>query len=186
MTDPFIAALHHVLDREGGLSELPADKGGLTKFGITLKTLAEFRAPLQVSPQDLRNLSQQEAGHIYRDLYWDRMNLDLIRDKKTALILFDYGVHAGCATAVKLFQSCLNQNFLERIAVDGVLGPETVSAFCRVNRTKLNRKIIQGIQTHYCSICRHDPSQLVFLEGWLNRTFALQDQRDGYGFFSFF
>lgn len=179
-------ALGHVMDREGGYVDHPQDRGGPTKFGITIKTLQQFRNPLPVSAQDLRNLTRQEAGHIYRDLYWDKMSLDAVKDKKVATILFDFGVHSGTGNSIALLQSVLNRDFFERLAVDGIVGPKTIRALYNVNRVKLNRRLIQSIQMYYACLCKKDPTQIAFLEGWLNRTFALQEIRDGFSVFSFF
>jgi hypothetical protein len=55
-----------VLGHEGGFSDHPEDPGGATNFGITHKTLAEFRGVDSVTKEDVRNLTRDEAKEIYR------------------------------------------------------------------------------------------------------------------------
>ena len=60
---------------EGGFVDDPADPGGATNKGITLQTFqAHARQLLAVAPtlENLKNLSDAQAGTLYKALYWDR------------------------------------------------------------------------------------------------------------------
>lgn len=170
----FEGCLDFTLAREGGYSNRAADKGGPTNFGITQAALSDYRG-VPCSADDVKNLTRDEAEKIYELKYWNVMRLDRIRNAKIALILFDFGVNAGPATSIRLLQSVLNESFSEKLAVDGVLGNSTDVCVATANPAKLTRKLIQGIQKHYVNICLRNPSQMEFLAGWMNRSFALSD-----------
>lgn len=180
MTPIFEACLSHVLKSEGGYSNHPADRGGPTNFGITQEVLASYRGR-PASPDDVKNLTRDEAAKIYELRYWNVMNLHRIRSKKIALILFDQGVNGGPATAIKMLQTVLNESFGERLAVDGILGNKTDVAVATAPEAQLCRKLIRAAQLRYADICVKNPTQLVFLKGWLNRTYALQDAVEATG-----
>lgn len=176
MTTIFDSCLSHTLKIEGEeFVNHPVDRGGATKFGITKATLSSYRG-VEVSDKDVFDLTLEEAAKIYELRYWNTMRLDRVRSKDVALILFDQGVNAGPTTAVKLLQKVLNESFREKLLVDGVLGNKTDVAIATAPEAKLCRKLIQAAQLRYVDICVSNPSQLVFLKGWLNRTFFLQEQ----------
>lgn len=178
MTPIFQACLSHVLVQEGGYVEHHLDKGGPTKYGITMKTLAAYRRIIHgvgvVGPEDVKALSVEEASKIYELLFWQEASLQRIKDQKLAMILFDQVVHAGPMTPIKMLQQVLNENFGEHLIVDGVLGNATEVAIATAHPGRLYRKLIQKAQLRYVEICVFKPDQLGFLKGWMNRTFALQ------------
>lgn len=167
--------LDHIFRAEGGFVDHPSDRGGPTNFGITLGTLIASRQGAQVVPSDIKNLTRQEAAKIYEARYWNTMRLDEVRSWRLAVVLFDFGVNSGPATAIKLLQTVLNDRFQEKLDLDGVIGPKTEVAIATANETRLVRHLIRAIQQRYVSICVNNPTQLAFLKGWLNRTYALQD-----------
>ncbi len=172
MNASFDTCLTHVLKIEGGFVDRPDDKGGPTKWGITQRTLSDWRGtPAQRS--DVLNLTMSETREIYAGLYWDVMKLDQVRSGKLALILFDQGVNHGPQDAMRMLQKVLVDSFGERIVPDGVFGPKTEVAIATANEARLCRKLLQAAQLRYVQFVEKKPGQLVFLEGWLNRTFAL-------------
>jgi len=167
--------LHHIFKIEGGFVDNPADRGGPTKFGITLKTFADYSGLPSLPASAIQNLTAEHAARIYEFKYWNTMKLDRVRSPKVALILFDQGVNGGPKTAIKMLQEVLNESFGESLLVDGELGNKTDVAIATAPDARLCRKLIQKAQARYVSLAVKDASQLVFLKGWLNRTFALQD-----------
>lgn len=170
----FERAVDHVFAREGGFVFHPLDRGGPTKFGVTQRILGQFRNAL-VSDQDVKDLTQDEARKVYASMFWNAAKLERVRDADTALILFDFAIHAGPETAIKLLQRVLNRNFSEKLIVDGDLGNKTFTALCTSSEPRLNRKLIQAMQTHYVRIVELNSTQLVFLEGWVNRSHKVWD-----------
>ena len=109
-----------VLEKEGGFVNDPRDPGGATNMGITLATLRAFRET-EVTPQDVCNLSCEEAREIYRSRYWIPMRCaDL--PAGVELMVFDFGVNAGPSRAIKLLQQ------KSGVKPDGSIGPVTLAA----------------------------------------------------------
>lgn len=174
MQSNFDKCLEHVLKREGGFINRPADRGGATNYGITKATLSDFRG-YPVSDKDVFDLTREEAEEIYRIKYWAPMKLETLRYFNVQLILFDQGVNRGPVSVIRMLQEVLNINFAEKLAVDGFVGPRTEVAVATAATQSLCRKLIQFSQRHYCQLVIKDPTQAEFLMGWMNRTFALQD-----------
>ncbi len=170
------ACLRHIFKIEGEYIDHPMDRGGPTKFGITLKTFADYSGLPSLPVSAIQNLTAEHAARIYEFKYWNTMRLDRVRSQKLALILFDQGVNGGPRTAIKMLQEVLNESFGEKLKVDGDLGNKTDAAVAKVaDSVRLCRKLIQKAQVRYVNLAIADPSQMVFLKGWLNRTFTLQD-----------
>lgn len=169
----FNAALKHVLSAEGGLSQHPADRGGTTKYGITVGTLAAYRGEA-VNAHDVVNLTQAEAEAIYRARYWDAPGINQLVSPVVSLIVFDQAVNAGPSVAVRTLQSVL-RTWEPLLEVDGLLGPKTTQAANAAPETKLALKLVQEIQRRYLDLCQSSPSQRVFLRGWMARTWKLLD-----------
>ena len=69
-----------ILVTEGGFSDDPDDPGGVTRFGVTLKTLIalrrDFTADGQIDRRDLMKMTRAQAVQIYIDEYFiDRKSI---------------------------------------------------------------------------------------------------------------
>lgn len=171
-SDNFRRSLHFVFGNEGGLSNHPADKGGLTMMGITSGTLAAANKQGIVSCKDIRKLTREEAAEIYEVNYWERSHAN---DMPWPLccLHFDAAVNSGIGGAGRLLQRTLNSLFHTELLVDGAIGPQTLRELKRV----LALGKVNAISTEYCNqredlykrIVKNTPSQRIFLNGWLNR-----------------
>jgi lysozyme family protein len=173
-----IQSLDYLLDIEGGFVNHPSDKGGPTKYGITKATLASWRKR-PVTDKEVFELTALEAKNIYTERYWLLPGLQNLTAPKVAFLLFIQGVHRGPVSAAMVLQRVLNEHFIilaPKLKVDGVLGQNTIRMANSMPEWALCLKLIQGFQRAYVQIVERDPSQLVFLEGWLDRTFKLQDK----------
>lgn len=175
MNPIFERCLAHVLKTEGGYVDHPEDKGGPTNFGITIQTLRDYSGLPSIPTSMIKSLTLEHATRIYEQKYWNTMRLDRVRSERLCLVLFDQGVNAGPVTAVQMLQQVLNEHFAEKLTVDGVIGNRTDAAIATAPENRLIRKFLQQAQDRYATICVKNPSQIVFLKGWLNRTHALQD-----------
>jgi lysozyme family protein len=117
----FPAALALVLKDEGGYVDNPADPGGATNLGITLRTLAAWRGIATLPKSEVLNLTVAEAGKIYKARYWDAIRGD---DLPAGLdyAVFDYAVNTGPGASAKALQRVLS------VPIDGVIGPVTLEA----------------------------------------------------------
>jgi lysozyme family protein len=94
-----------LIQREGGYTNNPDDKGGETNFGITA---AVARAFGYTGP--MGSMTQQVARDIYAQRYWHQPRFDDV-DMVSELVaeeLLDTGVNMGTATAGKFLQRALN------------------------------------------------------------------------------
>lgn len=118
--DKFLKCLPIILKHEGGFVDHPKDPGGATNMGITHKTLAEWRKK-PVTKEDVRRLTKDEAGRIYKALYWDKCHCDGL-PLSVALVVFDGAVNSGVKRSSQWLQKSCG------VAQDGVVGPKTIAA----------------------------------------------------------
>ena len=162
----FDLCLAHVLRHEGGYVDHPADPGGATNMGITLKTLARWR---QVSPwwdlpqAEVKALSHGEAGRIYRALYWNACRADDLLPG-IDLAVFDYAVNSGPDRAIRTLQAVLG------VVVDGQVGPLTISAARKAD----SARIINAICDRRLGFLRALKTFPTFGRGWISRVASVR------------
>lgn len=172
---------------EGGLSDHPADRGGLTAYGASIAFVKDIAAtpsgrnflqaigvPLPITKAVMRSLRPGQVATMFRHEFWDALHLDDLPFRQAAL-LYDAAVNSGPAQAVRLSQRGYNRCVTHgvRLAVDGVLGPMTRKAL-QTDTDAVIRAIIQARRDFYESLAESRPDQRVFLKGWLNRADALE------------
>lgn len=164
----FEQCLAVVLDKEGGFSDHPQDKGGPTNMGITWKTFAEWQGidHAGLSPEgreklvaDLKALTRREAAEIYRANYWLPMRCGDLPGP-VALMLFDFGVNAGGRTAVKALQRVAG------VTDDGSVGPKTLAAVRAMDPMKLLDQMAEARLAYYRGLADF----ATFGNGWSART----------------
>lgn len=167
-----------LLGFEGGFVNDPADPGGATNKGITLRTFgtcANQLLGIQPTLENLKALTNEQAGRIYKALYWDKVKGDEIDQQELANIVFDFYVNAG-ANATKLLQTVLNAlGANPSLTVDGLIGPGTVQALQGADQKEVYRRYKQGRIDYYQGLAAKQPSLEKFLRGWLNRVNAFPD-----------
>lgn len=118
-----------IVAREGGYVNDPDDPGGATNFGVTIGTMRRLGLDLTgdgvISTADVRRLTRDQAIDIFITHYFDRPRIAELPNAIQASV-FDMYVNAG-ANAVRILQRLLNRMGYE-IAVDGILGPQTIAA----------------------------------------------------------
>ena len=87
--------IQDIIKREGGYVDHPNDKGGPTKYGITLKTLAAWRGEVLTGSDDVKALTKEEATRIYREEYSLKPRFSLIENRSLRNLLIDSGVQHG-------------------------------------------------------------------------------------------
>jgi lysozyme family protein len=175
--DTMIAEL---LNREGGYSNNPNDKGGETNFGIT-----KAQARAYGFTGDMRALPKATAAMIYKELYWAVPKFDQIAPMmpKVAVELFDTGVNMGPQRASRFLQRALN--VLNRggrdypdLDADGQLGKLSLYALAVYKQrrgkdaeTVLLRLLESEQAVRYMELAEANASQEDFVFGWvLNRV----------------
>ena len=100
--------------------------------------------------------------------YWDKMKADEIKSQSIANLIVDWGWGSGPGTAAKKLQRILGTD------VDGIIGPKTIAAINAQDPAELFKKIHNERKQHFESIVQRDPTQQVFLKGWLRRLDSIQ------------
>lgn len=190
----YAAAFFHLLKIEGGWVDDPVDRGGATKYGISLRFLvtagqidrdkdgfADFDLDFDgdIDGQDIRKLTVENAFYLYHEHFWKPLGCDEL-PRPIGEMVFDQGVNGGNVAAKKLLQRainyCLSVTSGKAIAVDGVIGSTTILAMTSVlahpgiGFAGLAEAYRQAVRDRYHAIVASDPSQRRFLKGWLRRA----------------
>lgn len=157
----FQRAVEVVLGHEGGYVNDPRDPGGETKYGISKRSYPSL---------DIANLTREDAIAIYYRDWWQRYGYGRLQDDVVATKVFDMAVNMGPATAHRLLQEALV--FLSySIAVDGILGPQTIGAANKADPKRL-LQVLRWLAAHYYyRIAAQRPQSQAFLIGWLRRAY---------------
>lgn len=169
----FNDAVEVILKNEGGFVNNIFDKGGATNWGIT-KAVYEAYKGRSVSVDEIKNMPRTDAVAIYKKNYWDKVGGDNIKYYATALTLFDQAVNRGVGAVVKQAQSVLG------LTQDGGMGPQTLAALNAIPDTSFIPKFLAAAENSYKAIVANNPSQSVFIKGWLNRVEELRKQANKY------
>lgn len=164
----FESAFSKVLLAEGFYVDHPQDRGGPTNMGITISTLSDYIGH-EATVEEVKNLDVDTARKIYKTNYWDRLKLSHIIDSKFADIIFDQAVNRGTRRVAEQIQKLVG------VRQDGLIGPVTLKAINNMDSKKLLIEFLKSTQDAYVSIVTNNPSQLVFLSGWIKRTHRFLD-----------
>lgn len=155
-----------ILKWEGGFVDHPNDGGGATNKGVTIGTFTYYRKRKGLptpSVNDLKVISDEEWISILKTLYWDKWKGDEIDNQSIANILVDWSWVSG-GYGIIYPQQVLG------VKSDGVVGNKTLTAVnTYANQKELFKKLWNRRKLHFENIAKNDPSQKVFLGGWLNR-----------------
>lgn len=159
-----------ILDREGEkYTNRPNDRGGPTKWGITIATLSEWLGrPATI--EEVQNLSRLGARAIYRTNYITKPKFDQIGDPLVQELVIDTGVNHGQRQAAKWLQKVAINSFGAKILADGVIGPKTLMAVNSAPGRKVFALFLRKRMAGYADIVQNDPRQLENLEGWNDRA----------------
>lgn len=150
----FSRSLTAVLKHEGGFVNHPADPGGATNLGVTL---ANFRRYVKQSGtvEDLKNLTVEQAGVVYRRFYWDRV-LGAELPAGVDFAVFDFAVNSGPLRAVQYLQRIVG------VPDDGRIGPRTLAAV----RAMPARQIVERLCDDRLAFLRRLRTWKAFGKGW--------------------
>jgi lysozyme family protein len=160
----FERAMELVFRLEGGFVNDPRDAGGATNLGITQRTLAAWRRQ-DVTVEDVRKLSREEARAIYRANYWNGIRGDDLPAGVDAMVM-QAAVLAGRRQAGIWLQRTLG------VAEDGAIGPVTLDAA----RKKFDApRLISRFAAYQLGGLRSMRDWVHWGPGWTNRV--LQSER---------
>jgi lysozyme family protein len=129
MDERFLKIVDNLLITEGGFVDDPRDPGGETRFEISRRSYPAL---------DIKNLTRDAAIEIYYQDFWTMYSYDKIKDDRIAEKVFSLCVNMGPSAANNILQIAVNEAYLQMkrqgwegfasIHVDGIIGPETLSA----------------------------------------------------------
>lgn len=160
----FDRAVEVVLQHEGGLVDDPDDPGGITNHGISLRFLRRVRPGAR--PDEIRNLTRDEAIELYRRHFWERYGYGRLPDVSIATKVFDLSVNMGPRGAHVCLQRALRAAG-EPVFEDGILGPKTLAAVHRARSDVLLAALRSEAAGYYRN--RRRPK---YIAGWLNRAYS--------------
>jgi lysozyme family protein len=162
MATKFDKAIKVVLAHEGGYVNDPNDLGGETNFGISKRSYPNV---------DIKNLTREQAVEIYRRDWWERYKHERIEDIDVATKVFDLAVNMGAVPAHRLLQQAINFTEGKSLAVDGIIGPATLSAVNQADPQQLVQTLRFMAARRYYELAKARPANRGFLLGWLNRAY---------------
>lgn len=170
----FSKALPRVLEFEGLYSNDEADSGGETVLGcsrnnfpdLPLWAIVDGFKKLPNFPKNMKDNAGilRLVGDWYKTEFWDKVHGDEINDQNVAYNIFDFAVNAGVYRGSKVAQQVVNAQ------PDGVIGEKSIVAINAYDPEKFISQYKVRRAAFYQNIVDNNPSQHVFLAGWLNRV----------------
>lgn len=175
---------------EGGYVNNPNDKGGETYAGIArnfhptwsgwayIDEIKKVRVP---KTNEKFPAIQDKVDKFYLLALWEPNNFSQINNQDVANILFDWYVNSGSNAAQTKgaetygVDEILNRDFGFKLPMDSKFDSLTIKAINAVDSTKLYNIIKRERQNFYQTIVKNNPTQSVFLKGWMARINSFPD-----------
>ena len=164
---------------EGGLTQHPADPGGITNCGVSLRWLRELAGERQaagrssdnldfdrdgdIDADDIRALTRQDAERLFRNTFWKDSGACTL-PAPIAAALYDTAVNCGTHRAVTMLQRVLG------LKQDGIIGPRTRAAAHIGDSYAAALRLLDERAAFYRRLAEQRPELRVFLKGWLRRV----------------
>jgi lysozyme family protein len=173
MKDTFEIWCNRAFDYEGRVYEnVPGDRGGPTKWGVTIGRLATIKgvklpkagtSAYNRLVDDLKALSPDEIKAIYKRDYWDAVRGDDL-PPGVDFAVADFGLNSGPSRAAKYLCRCLGK------PQSGTLNNDVVQAAHHADLDDLVNAYCDARASFLRGIVASNASQGKFLKGWLNRV----------------
>lgn len=170
----------HIIQAEGVKFTITQyDRGGATKFGITLMTYKDYcRSQLTFCDKngdrilnafDLSLTTLNDVKPIYLKNYWNRVKADQIKNQALAEALTDIVINCGFVQGKRHIQAV--QKFI-KVKQDGVLGIKTIQKINSGNAREIYILIFKYRLNYYNRLGVGKQSK--FKQGWKNRVTNLK------------
>lgn len=166
----FNKAFNNSLAHEGGFVNDPADSGGATKYGITLKTYREKHPEATIDA--IKNLTVKDAEDFYFKEFWLRYGYDRITIEDLAVKIFDAAINMGAQQAHICLQRALNCVGF-KLVEDGHIGEQTLNALNHGGNPEWQFAILCAYRSElagfYRLLAEKKSQNKKFLNGWLKK-----------------
>lgn len=159
----FARSLSLVLKHEGGFANHPKDPGGATMKGVTLNTFRRYKPGATVA--DLKAISTDMLGRIYRDGYWNVVKGDDL-PSGVDYAVFDFAVNSGPGRAAEYLQA------IAGVAQDGEIGPKTLAAVAKLDPAA----VINSLCNRRMAFLRGLKTWPTFGKGWTSRVAGVRKE----------
>ncbi len=175
------SAVEFVLKQEdstlsGITTNTTGDNGGLTRYGVSAKFHPELVR------QGFYICGKEEAFataiDVYKREYADPMYLSLVDSQAIATAMLSFAILRGVGSTLLTLQAALN-DLGERLVVDGSMGPKTLTAINRHEAHELMDVFVARTKAALTQITVKNPTQVKWLNGWMNRCNAVQRLAQG-------
>jgi len=156
-----------------GVSEHPADPGGITKYGISLRWYR--KAVDRIADADtIRNLKEEEVKKLVKLRWWNIRPYALLVDQNVANRTFSFCYNMGPRNGTRILQRAINRSDQLGVVVkvDGLLGNRTVAAANSIFPELLLNNIREEAKQYYARLVVRRPKLVVFHNGWQRRAEA--------------
>jgi|TARA_R100000541_G_scaffold24907_1_gene34567 lysozyme family protein len=162
--DNFDKCLEMLLHHEGGFVNHPRDPGGITNLGVTKRVYEKWVGRI-VSEQEMRDLTVEQVGPIYRNDYWNKCKCD---DLPSGLdwSVFDWAVNSGPGRSAKALQGIIGAT------QDGGIGPQTLKLVEKHSPKEMIEKMHDKRQGFYEGLKTFD----TFGKGWSRRNLETREK----------
>lgn len=144
---------------EGAVANNPADPGGYTFRGITLRAYRAWLGDPTAAPVQLNAISEDDLLAFYAAGYWRPVNGDAL-PPGVGLSVFDMAVNAGVRASAKLLQKAVGT------VQDGDIGPATLAAVAKLTPLFLIGRLGVLQLAYYRAL----PGFPTFGRGWTGRV----------------
>lgn len=160
-------AIDTILELEGGdeYTNRPTDRGGPTKYGITLKALSYARGR-DCTPEDVKDLGEEEARQIYLTNYWNAIKGD---DLPSGIDLYamHVAVVSGPGKLAEILQGIVGRG-VPGFKFDNFIGKMTIAA----TRAKRPLDVLFGLNAQWLLYAVRIPGEAND-GGWVNRASSM-------------
>lgn len=172
--EPYKIALQFTLKWEGGIGH-PADLAGPVNRGISQDTYDLYRRQKGLSTRPVNQLTDEEVENLYQEMYWKASKADTLA-LPLAVVHFDTSVNFSVNRSIRFLQEVLGLS-----NPDGIFGPKTAAAVQAQNPVEVAKRYCQARMDFRHQRVKKNPSQEIFLQGWLRRDRGLLEYVNQFG-----
>ena len=166
-----------LLENEGS-QVVENDQGrGVSKYGWTYMTLKQLMPG--VTPDDIRNMTPETAGQLYKKYFWDQNRFGSIASQAVANKVCDLSVDLGPGAAIRLLQAAVGLPVSMQTGYFGAItcvrvnaqadGDVLLGSFVYENGVVTGTGYRGIVAQWYVDDVKKNPAKAPELPGWLAR-----------------